>query len=102
MFIVTPRRKPFRMNHDSRFSSHSSSILFRICVAVAAVMAGSYEVGSVSWVQLRLVRWVYSMSPMISARNSYSSPVAVSRLHVKVMFSTLLARSEDASFLSSS
>jgi len=82
------------MNHDLRFSSHSSSILFRVCVTVAAVMAGSYEAGSVSWVQLRLVRWAYSMSPMISARSPYSSPVAVSRLYVKVMFSTSLARSD--------
>jgi hypothetical protein len=39
MFIVTPRRNPFRMNHDVRFLSHSSSILFLICVAVVAWMA---------------------------------------------------------------
>ncbi len=80
MFMVAPRRKPFWMNHDSRFSSHSSSILFGVCVAVVAWTAGSYDAGSVSWVQLRLVRWVNLMLPMISARSPYSSPVTVSRL----------------------
>jgi hypothetical protein len=66
---------------------------------MAAVIAGLYEAGSVSWVQLRLVRWVYLMSPIISARSPYFSAVAVLQLHAKVMFSTLLAIS-DASFLS--
>jgi hypothetical protein len=69
------------------FSSQFSSILFHVCVTVAVAMAESYK----------LVIWVYSASPMISARSPYSSPVAVSQLHVKVMFLTLLARS-DASF----
>ncbi len=67
---------------------------------MAAVIAGSYVAGLISWAQVRLVRWVYLTSPTISVRSPYSSPVAGSQLHAKVMLSSLLLRS-DASFLSS-
>jgi hypothetical protein len=92
MFIITPGRNPFQIYHDARPFSHSSSIYFLVCVAVAAVVAGLYLTGSTSCTYWVPVNRVYLGLLMISARSPYSLPVLVSRAQSNIMSLILLAR----------